>query len=308
MLVILYGRFQKHKNLKQQRMIDGGSTCMYRELASKYGEIIYLAPQDVCGEYDRVITDDTELFHYLDDLPSDVIVWSVKCDEYKDIVLRLLINKKRLIYYSCCSNNMYNDNCDHSLVDLPERVKKNALLWVKGKDPEYWLPSKNKVYDFLLVNPRGDKNEEFFLREMQRSKKEYSILWIGGEKFKDRVRSKHEITYTPFLSKNEVRKHIPICKVGVILSEHPAEGFPQVFLEMTMCGVPVVYLYRGTPNRVYADNFIGIVEKKIVVEVAENVLGKWSVELSNEVRLYAIKNYSLEKCYESILKGVGYAN
>jgi len=301
-LIILYGRFQTTTNWKQQRMIDGGATCMYREMAQTFGEIIYLAPQKISKKWEKCFISKKTLIDYLKSFP-DAVIWSVKHDLNKDSVLNLIPNKK--VYYSCCSYDMYNSKCDISLVDLPSRIKNNGKLWVKGKNPTYWKPSNNKIYDLLIMGSRGDKNELFFLKNMQQTDKEYSILWIGGDKFRDKqINKKHQVCYTPFFSMEDVRKHIPLAKMGVILSEHPAEGFPQSFLEMTMCGVPVVYLFKGSPNRVYSGNFTGIVDKHIVSAVVEDKLSTWTMERSESVREYAKNNYSLEKSYESILFGL----
>lgn len=301
-LVILYGRFQNGVNWKQQRMIEEGCTCMYRTYAEKFGEIIYLAPQALHEPWEKSIPDKEKLIKYLLTQPN-AIIWSVKYDPMKDEVLKLLDNKK--VYYSCCSYNMYNKNCDISLVDLPERVSRNGVLWVKGKDPDYWKPNKKKLFDFLIVGPRGDKNELFFLNEMQKTKGTYTIQWIGGETYKDRIQSKHDVLYTPFLTMEQMRESIPHSKIGVILSEHPAEGFPQTFLEMTMCGVPVVYLFKGIPNRTCLDNCFGIIDKYDIANRVEDIMTCYSIErVSVRVRKYAIENYSLEKSYESILKGL----
>lgn len=302
-LLILYGRFQKDTNWKQQRMIEEKCTCMYRSFAERFGEIIYLAPQECINKtWEKSIPDKNELIKYLYTQP-DTIIWSVKHCLMKDEVLKLLDNKK--VYYSCCSLNMYNKYCDISLVDLPERVSRNGVLWVKGKDPDYWKPNKRKIFDFLIVGPRGDKNELFFLNEMQKTKREYTIQWIGGEAYKDQIQSKHEVLYTPFLTMEQMKESIPHSKIGVILSEHPAEGFPQTFLEMTMCGVPVIALSKGFANRVYNDNCYTIIDKCDIVNRAEDILEFWNIEkVSVKVRKYAIENYSLEKSYESVLKGL----
>lgn len=302
-LIILYGRFQKEQNWKQQRMIDGGSTCMYREFAEKFGTIIYLAPQDCSSGYDESICDLGTLLQYLKQYPNS-IVWSVKHDPKKDEVLKQIPNKK--FYYSCCAHNTINQACDISLVDRYDRLKDNAKMWVKGKSPDYWTPEKNKVYDFVIVGHRGDKNELFFLLEMCGVGQVCSILWIGGEKFKNKIDTHHEVYYTPFLSMEAVSYCIQLAKIGIILSEHPSEGFPQTFLEMTMSGVPVIYLSNNDQeNRVYQKNYIKIKNKKQIALAAAHVLYEWTQEISDETRKRAIENYSLEKSYESILEGLG---
>jgi hypothetical protein len=302
-LIILYGRFQERKNEKQQAMIDGGATCMYREMAKLFGEIIYLAPQDVKLKWEKCITSTSELLEYLLEHPH-AIVWSVKHCIIKDSVLGLIPNKKA--YYSCCSNNMYNRFCDVSLVDLPSRVQGNAQLWVKGKDPNYWKPNDIKLYDFLIMGRRNDKNESYSLLEIVDCEREYSVLWIGGQRHSGIVKTNREVKYTPFLSMDKVRKLIPIAKVGIILSEHPAEGFPQTFLEMSMCGLIVIYLAKKNQHPVYSRNYIRIDDKSHIKMIGSTVIDNWSYECSKNVRDYAVANYSSEKSYESILKGVKY--
>jgi glycosyltransferase involved in cell wall biosynthesis len=274
-------------------------------MAEKFGEIIYLAPQTCSKPWERSITSKQELIKYLYTQP-DAIIWSVKHDHRKDEVLSLLDHKK--VYYSCCAYYRYNKYCDISLVDLPQRVSGNAVLWVKGKDPEYWYPSGQiKETDFLIVGPRGDKNELFFLTEMEKTEKEYTIEWIGGEAYRNSIQSKHRVSYTPFLSQYLMRETIPRAKIGIIISEHPAEGFPQTFLEMTMCGLPVIYLCKGLPNRVYYYNCFSITDKYQIAEKAEEILLHYNTipdKMSYVARKYAIENYSLEKSYESILKGL----
>ncbi len=308
-LILLYGRFQKGTNWKQQRMISEGCTCMYRNYAEKFGEIIYLAPQECAKPWEKSIPDKDQLIKYLNKQPN-AIIWSIKFDPMKDEVLKLLDNKK--VYYSCCSYYMYNKYCDISLVDLPERVSRNGVLWVKGKDPDYWQPNKRKLFDFLIVGPRGDKNELFFLNEMQKTKREYSIQWIGGEAYKNRIQSKHEVLYTPFLTMGQMKETIPHSKIGVILSEHPAEGFPQTFLEMTMCGLAVLYLTKETFHPIYIENCWPILNKNLIAEQAEGLIEfinqtnpVYTKDIYGTTRKYAIENYSLEKSYESILKGLG---
>lgn len=310
-LMILYGRFQEESNPKQQRMIDGGSTCMYRELAHKFGHIVYLAPQKTEHYWDSSVVaynggEKCLERHLKAEYNKELIIWSVKKCPKKDELLSRLSNKK--VYYSCCSRDMYNGYCDVSLVDTEARLKGNAKLWTKGKDPDYWFTSKLKVYDFLLVGPRNDKNEMWFIKQMEQTNKQYNILWIGGKKFEDKIRkSKHHIHCTEFLTMGEVRRLIPTAKIGIMLSEHPSEGFPQTLLEMMMCGVVPIYLDDQKQQTVYTKNCIRIKNKLDIVKVAEYAIDKWTIAYSMETRIYAIDHFSLELCYQSILRGLGNA-
>ncbi len=300
-LIILYGRFGDKPHEKQQAMIDGRSTCGYRSYAKAFGEIIYLCPQVTKEKWDSSIPNPKDLLKYLKTKP-DSIIWSVKHDPtgQKERVLEKLANKR--FYYSCCSYNTTNSSYDISLVDTPERVKGNAKLWVKGKDPEYWKPTgREKVYDYIMIGKRGDKNEAYFINRLTKKVKEKRhILWVGGLKHTKHIeRSHHRIVLTPFVGMDKVREYIDMCKVGIILSEIPAEGFPQTFLEMTMMGVPVVYM--GPISAVISTHNSLLCNKATAVHDAELMLKNIG---EFRPRQYAINNYSLEKSYESILRGL----
>ena len=148
MLIILYGDISNKSNWKQQRMIDGGSTCGYREYARNFGHIIYLCPQKIKLPWEHSIVKPKNVIKFINKYP-DAIVWSVKHSPQKDNqILSQIKNKK--IYYSCNAKNCYNQYCDVSLVDTEKRVKKNAKIWFKGKDPLYWQTSKEKEFDYVF--------------------------------------------------------------------------------------------------------------------------------------------------------------
>jgi len=299
MLIILYGDFSKEENAKQQRMIDGQCTCGYREYARNYGHIIYLSPQKVKLSWEHSITNSKKIIEFISQYP-DALVWSVKHSSKKDKEILAKINNKK-VYYSCNSYNMYNPYCNASLVDTKSRIKKNAKLWFKGKDPNYWKPNdKPKEFDYLLMGRRGDKNEVYFLNRLNEIKSPRRILWIGGEKHKDKVSTNHEVVYTPFTSQDNVRDNIIKAKVGVLFTELKAEGFPQSFLEMTICGVPVVYNEKGPRNEFYFHKYNHILcSKKNIVDAAELLL---KYRNPDKCRQVAINNYSLEKSFRRIVK------
>lgn len=298
-LIILYGDISTVSNWKQQRMIDGGATCGYREYARKFGHIIYLCPQIVKETWDHSMTPE-QAIDFINKRP-DAVVWSVKNSQTKDKeILQKISNKK--VYYSCNAKNRYNAFCDVSLVDTKDRLKgvKNGKLWFKGKDPEYWKSSGNKEYDYVLVGGRGDKNEMYFLKRLNDISQMRKVIWVGGKNFKDQVDCKHDVTYTDFVCQDKVRDYIGKAKVGILFTELSVEGFPQTFLEMTMCGVPVVYNENAPYNNFYFHRGNHSFARKSEIAIAaEFLLGLHDSELCRKV---AIENYSIEKSYKRILE------
>jgi hypothetical protein len=143
-----------------------------------------------------------------------------------------------------------------SLVDTEARRAGNGALWVKGKNEQFWCEdeSVHKEYDYCLIGRRGDKNEVWFVEQMTANvKTPRDILWIGGEKHAHKMpQTHHNVVCTPFNGPVAVRDDIRKCAVGVIISDIPAEGFPQAFIEMQMCGLPVVYADCGPWNELYS--------------------------------------------------------
>ena len=301
MLIILYGDISNKKNEKQQLMIDGKVTCGYREYAKNFGCIIYMMPQDIKQPWEYVMIQPKNVVNFINKHP-DAVIWSVKHSPKKDEqILSKIKNKK--IYYSCNAKNIWNNKCNVSLVDTPKRVKKNGKLWFKGKDPHYWKPLKEnqKEYDYVLVGLRGDKNETYFIKSLREIKEKRKILWIGGYKFKKKIpKTHHEVHLTKKLSQDEVKNNIPKAKVGILFTELKVEGFPQGFLEMTMCGVPVVYNIKAPRNKFYFHKYNHVLcTKNNMVKEAEKLLkNRYPIKC----REIAINNYRLEKSYERILE------
>jgi hypothetical protein len=301
MLIILYGDISKKSNWKHQRMIDGGATCGYREYARHFGSIVYLAPQKISLPWERNIIKPKNIIKYISKHP-DAVVWSVKRGPKKDReVLSKITNKK--FYYSC---NAKNRNCKYAninLIDTPERMKRKGKdrLWFKGKDPDYWKPQgQEKEFDYLLIGTRGDKSETHFLKKLNKIKNKRRILWIGGKKHQHKISTNHEVVCTAFVGQDNVRDNIPKAKVGVLFTELKIEGFPQSFIEMTMCGVPVVYNINAPRNKFYFHKGNSILSSKPdLIKNAEILLKRYDPEVCRKV---AIENYSLERSYRRILK------
>jgi hypothetical protein len=301
MLIILYGEIANKGKWKHQRMIDGGATCGYREYAKYFGSIVYVTPQKVSLPWEKSIYKPKHIINYINKYPN-AVVWSVKTGKRKDTeVLSKIKNKK--VYYSC---NAKNRNCKHAninLVDTPQRIKNSQKdkLWVKGKDPDYWKPQgQKKEFDYLLIGTRGDKNEIYFLRQLNKIKDRRRILWIGGKKHEHRIKTNHEVVCTPFYKQEQVRDNIPRAKVGVLFTELKIEGFPQSFCEMTMCGVPVVYNINAPRNKFYFHKGNSLLcKKEKMVFSAEKLLKYYNPELCRQI---AIKHYSIDVAYGRILE------
>ena len=295
-LIVLYGYMSDEHNGKTQRLIDGEMTCGYREYAKNGGCILYASPQSVNFDWEYTMTDPSEIVDFCHSYP-DAVVFSVKVNRSKNRVLAAINNFK--IHYSCQGKNMVNEQCDVSLVDTQARMfDPRCRLYVKGKDPEYWLPSDNKQYDYLIMGRRDDKNQTYFLKRLNEIKSPRSALWIGGYKFRKKVKTHHNITYTKVLPPDEVRDQIPLARVGVLFSQIKTEGFPQSFLEMTMCGVPVVYGGPSdNPNYFFEENSRRP-KKSHIISAAEELLASHS---SGECRRVAVENYSIQKSIERML-------
>lgn len=300
MLIILYGELASKSMWKYQRMIDGGATCGYREYAKHFGTIIYLSPQKVKLPWEKSITKAKSIIKFISQHP-EAVVWSVKKGPRKDKEILSKISNK-ILYYSCNSANRHCKFSTVNLIDTPERLKrKKDKLWVKGKDPDYWKSrEQNKEFDYLLIGTRGDKNETYFLSKLNSIKEKRRILWIGGKKHQHKVNTNHVVVYTPFIGQDYVRDNIPRAKVGILFTELKIEGFPQSFVEMTMCGVPVVYNIQGPRNKFYFHKGNCILStKKDLVKNAEILLKIYDPDLCRKI---AVNNYSLKESYRRMLE------
>lgn len=300
-IIILYGGLNKETSWKVQRIIDGGSTCGYRPYAEKFGCIIYMSPQKTNMDWEYSITDPSDVIKFVNN-HKDAIVLVLKHDPNRDKLITSKINNFKY-YYSCNSRNMYNNTCNLSLVDTNDRLNDRSIVWFKGKDPDYWYHNDNKKYDIAIIGRRADKNELYFLNMMNLSKfKNLNIVWIGGEKHKSKIKCGHNVFCTEFCGPDDVVKHLSMAKIGVNLSEHPSEGFPQSVLEMAMCGLPVVYNYDAPWNNFYDSPYILRSNKRDWLKSIDNCLDKWDLEVARKVRSCAVKRFSLNRSYEFLVK------
>jgi hypothetical protein len=286
-------------------MIDERWTCGYREYAKQPGVvIIYPRPQEnIKHSWEMIMPRGEGLVDYCKSHPN-AVVWSVKKDKRKNALMAQIPNFK--VYYSSCANHGIQKFANMNLVDTKARLRGRSAIHLKGKDPSFWKPiDQPKKYDYLLMGKRADKNEIYFLQQLNSIKKPRSVLWLGGIKHGKAARrtlaDHHSIEVTPMYGMTAVRDHISKAKVGVLYSELAVEGFPQTFLEMTMCGVPVVYGGPQNKHYFFPENCERPKKKHIII-AAEDLLTRYDPKAC---RKRAVENYSIEKSIEQILSHRG---
>lgn len=303
-LIILYGNVGKDRSSKVQRLVDGELTCGYREYAQHFGCIAYLIPVNrATRSWEHVFPRGRGVVEFCHRY-SDAIVWSVKIgNPAKDALLRRIKNRK--LYYSCGARQLINPACDISLVDTGERLSKfpqHARLWFKGKDPEFWRSGDGpKIYDYVVIGrPKSGKNQKMFVKQLAREcPNTRTVLWIGGGEGRKQVGA-HQFVSTTMLPPERVQDLLSLARVGVLFTQYRDEGFPQSLLEMTMCGVPVVYSMDGPYNPVYFSPQSAVrTNKQRLVETAEGLLQRAN---STACRNYAASNYSLDASFGLLQK------
>lgn len=319
-LIILYGHLGKEKDYKYQNYIDYDYTCMYREFAEYYGDIIYLTPQKVKRPWEHSITNPREVIDFCHKRKND-IVWSVKHDAEKDKEIFSKIQNPTKYYYSCNNRNSYNKYATYSLIDTEDKSNSvpNRLLFLKGKNNKFWKNHEtNRSYDYVLMGKRGDKNELYFIEQLEKYTSENrSILWIGGsDKWFDYLKQNGPrygnvwVSHTSFCSNLSVRNYLNQACVGILYTEHPMEGFPQSFLEMTMCGIPVIYPTGAPINSFYYQSKKKSINVKFcnhkksdLIKDSEKLLKivKENPTISKKCSDFSASRYSLKKAYQRLV-------
>lgn len=296
-LILLYGAQGSVPNKKIQGHLDGKRTCGYREYARCGGYIIYMSPQsNATQSWEKTFPMGKGVADFCNSFP-DAVVWSVKYEPGKATILREVENFK--IYYSCNARNSVDKYCDVGLVDTPERISHpKHRLHLKGKDPDFWKPlPSQKPFDYLMMGVKSNKNQHYFLKRLQWDvKSPRKVLWIGGDKGISQ-HGIHELHCTGPIGPQKISALIPAAKVGFVYSEIPAEGFPQSFLEMTMCGVPVVYGGPMNPRYFFPENSV-VCKKKEVAVAAEHLRDTLNVEACRQV---AEREYSIYKSIDYLV-------
>lgn len=299
-LIILYGGFGSQLSPKLQSLVEERVTCGYREYARHYGTICYLSPVNgLRYPWERSFPSGAGAFEFCKSRPKAIVLALKHADRGRDFLLTRLPNV--CLYYSCGSKHVYNHHADISLVDTKSRIiNTKCKLWMKGKDPEFWKPiDVDREFDYALMGkPRQGKNQKEFINQLSALVKERrSILWIGG-KGHVRYNGHHRLEVTPMLPPERVRDALSRCKVGVLYTKWRGEGFPQSFLEMAMCGLPVLYSKAGPYNPAYFDDQLSSIgDNSNWIAEAEKLLSR-----ADHVacRAKAVDMFSINKSFKVI--------
>ena len=300
-LIVLYGNASKDRSSRVQQLVDGQLTCGYRSYAQHFGHIVYMLPvNNIQQPWEHVFPSGAGVAQFCHQFP-DAIVWAVKLgNTTRDALLRRIRNRK--LYYSGCARKLVNPCCDLSLVDTRQRLAKHpgkARLWIKGKDASFWAPSTGpgprtrQIYDYVVMGrPKSCQNQKLFVKHLAREcKSTRTVLWIGGGEGRKQIGA-HQLVSTSMLPPQRVRELLNFARVGVVFTQCCDEGFPQTLLEMTMCGVPVVYSDDGPYNHVYFSPKSAVrTNKEQLVTTAERMLKAVDPVACWE---YAKHNYSLD--------------
>jgi len=254
------------------------------------------------ASYELATSDTDAIVDYCNTWPN-AVVWSLKkwTDAKADLLKRI---RNRKIHYSCGAHDLYNPHCDVSLVDCEQRIyHKSMRTWIKGKDPDKWpLLTAERKYDYCVIGkPKAGKNQGWFINELADNLAEpRSFLWIGGSKEVIDIKiSQHSCLTIPYVATDCLPALFAQCKVGAVFTTYEDEGFPQSYLEMAMCGLPVVYHESAPWSDCYGSPNISVrANSKNVVALAETLRREAN---HTACRSDAVNQFSIEKSIDSIL-------
>lgn len=304
-LVILYGDVSVTAPPKTLSIIRGDLTCGYRDYARRFGTIVYPFPMAPTQAYERSAPDLDTFVSFMASKP-DAVLWVIKAGSpQRDAWIRAVACPK--LYYSCCASDLAHESCDFSLVDTVKRarVHPTCRVWVKGKDADLWQPQgEERVYDYVLIGrDKPGKNQKLFLRhlsdELQTSRR---VVWVGGSRstraYSERWGA-HVVDFLPMSGPAQVRRCLSSSRVGILFTKYRNEGFPQSFLELAMCGTPVVYSVHGPYNSSYFhDSIARVTNERGLVTTAETLRERADAAAC---RMEAIRRFELEISYQCLM-------
>lgn len=302
-LIILCGNPHAQTSDKYERIFGGGFNFGYSDYARVAGCILFAFPVNFpLSSWMGCFPDGDGLVDYCCRYP-DALVFSIKpSDKRKARLLQKLPHAK--VYYSCGKRAGYDSSCDVSVVDDPARVTNDRTrLWVKGKDSVFWAPSPaERVYDYVMVGrTKKGKNYELFLDLLAKSDAPpRRVLWVAGPSPGVTRLGVHELEQIEYSSATIIRGLLSRSRVGILFTAYPDEGFPQVFLEMVMCGVPVVYRDKAPWQSCYDHPAICVrTGQDRLIASAESLLARADAAACRQV---AESRFSLDKSVASLWK------
>lgn len=305
-LVILYGDVSATAPAKTLSLIRGELTCGYRDYARRFGTIVYPFPMRPLFAYEHSAPDQVAFASFIASKP-DAVLWVVKTGgPRRDAWIRAADRRK--LYYSCGASDLVYESCDFSLVGTEKRarVHPSCRVWVKGKDADFWQSrGEERIYDYVLLGrDKPGKNQKLFLQHLRDElKTSRRVVWVGGSRSREAYAERwgtHEVEFLPMLSPDRVRCYLSSSRVGILFTKYKNEGFPQSFLEMAMCGTPVVYSAHGPHQASYFhDSLAAITDERGLIMVAEALRERADAA---SCRTEAVRRFELEVSYQCLMR------
>jgi len=180
----------------------------------------------------------------------------------------------------------------YPILNYSEKKRNPAIIWIgnlrRMKHPEKFVllakSFQESAYEFFLIGKdKGFPELRESVREADKTLMNFNYL---GEQDIDQV-------------------HERLQQAKLLIHTSDYEGFPNVFIEAWLCGVPVISLKVDPDNLIKIHNLgrISYSMEKMEKDIQEimNNQPLWNT-LSNNVRTFAEQNFDLKKIVDSLLR------
>tara|TARA_B100000579_G_scaffold437455_1_gene466857 strand:+ start:163 stop:1308 length:1146 start_codon:yes stop_codon:yes gene_type:complete len=156
--------------------------------------------------------------------------------------------------------------------------------------------TKNKAFDILI--------KAFKICKKYHPKLHLTIIGNGDQKnslinLRDNYNLKESITFTGYLKRKEVIKHMQTSNALILSSYH--ETFGTVIIEALACGTPVISTTSGGPDSIITKKVGKLVKIGDYKSLADAIMETMSEDYnSNQLRDYVYKIYGEEAFIKSI--------
>ncbi len=180
----------------------------------------------------------------------------------------------------------------YPILNYVKRTRKPFILWIgnlrRMKRPEKFVHVakyfQEKTYEFFLIGKEmGFPELREYIREADKISNNF--FYLGGQ------------------NSDQIYELLQQAKLLIHTSDY--EGFPNVFIEAWLCGVPVISL-KVDPDDLIKIHNLGRISHSI--EKMENDIQEimsnhslWN-ELSNNVKTFAKENFDIKKSVDSLLR------